>query len=145
MVFIFLVHRWNIPAENLTFHPSVSFPVENLVNEKKCDFLNVFKHFNKMLGPTHIVQVTFKKKFWFCVSWTNYMVYIFKEIQGDIHLLLQIIYFSHFKLRRSESNSGCRVGTLSCSPWLGSRTTKANGSDHFTLESKCLTCSFRKL
>ena len=59
MVFIFLVHRWNIPVENLTFNPSVSFPVENLVHEKKCDFLNVFKHFNKMLGPTHIVQVTF--------------------------------------------------------------------------------------
>ena len=37
----------------------MSFPVEILVNEKKCDFLNVFKHFNKMLGPTHIVQVTF--------------------------------------------------------------------------------------
>ena len=37
----------------------MSFPVENLVNEKKCDNLNVLKHFNKMLGPTHIVQVTF--------------------------------------------------------------------------------------
>ena len=112
MVFNFLVHRWNIPAENLSFHPSVSFPVENLANEKKCDFLNVFKHFNKMLGPTHIVQVTFNFFLVLCELDQLQVCSFSRKYKVTYNFILQIIYFSHFKLRRSESNSGCRVGTL---------------------------------